>query len=137
MHRKAGFTVADAEERSKRNPCQNLSLYRRKLNVTLITRSKHGEICCDTQKSQIFLRKKTAEETVQGEHEALSRLSKAEFHTGVLLVEQENRMLSAGNFELLLQKSTAERAANAIPILDRQLRSRGEQTWLHAELQSR
>ena len=42
-HRKAGFTAAHAKERSKCNPCDNLSLYTRKFYVTLITHSKHGE----------------------------------------------------------------------------------------------
>ena len=66
---------------------------------------------------------------------------------------QRKEILSEENFEILLtEKSTAERAANAIPNMDRQLRSqhveiyhrdqnyeasRREETLLHAELQGR
>ena len=39
-----------------------------------------------------------AEEAVQGEHEALLRLSEAEFHSGVLLEEQRNQTLSEEKF---------------------------------------
>ena len=41
-------TAAHAEERSKCNPCENLSLCMRIFHVTLITHSKHGETCCNT-----------------------------------------------------------------------------------------
>ena len=40
--------AAHAEERSKCNPCENLSLCMRIFHVTLITHSKHGENCCNT-----------------------------------------------------------------------------------------
>ena len=41
-------TAAHAEERSKCNPCENLSLCMRIFHVTLMTHSKHGETCCNT-----------------------------------------------------------------------------------------
>ena len=49
-HRKAGFTAAHAEERSKCNPCENLWLYKKEFCVTFITHSKHGETSCDIVK---------------------------------------------------------------------------------------
>ena len=41
-------TAAHAEERSKCNPCENLSLCMKIFHVTLMTHSKHGETCCNT-----------------------------------------------------------------------------------------
>ena len=49
-----------------------------------------------------------AEEAVQGEHEALSRHSEAEFHTAVLLERQRNQILSEEKSEISLQESRAE-----------------------------
>ena len=84
---------------------------------------------------------------VQGEHEALSRLSEAEFQTGEFLEERRNQILSEGKSEMLMHESRAERSAHAIRELGRQLRSqhveiyhraqeneesRGEKTWLRA-----
>ena len=107
-HRKAGFTAAHAQEWSKWNPSKNLSVWKRKCHVTLITYSKHGETCWLTQ-TEIEQRHKSvqgrditserirfeqqvrnfstfrADEAVEGEQEALSRDSEAKIHTRVLL----------------------------------------------------
>ena len=54
-------------------------------------------------------------EAVQGEHEACSRLTEAEVHTGRLLEEQSNQVLSLGH------SSRSERAGDAIRELERHI----------------
>ena len=93
-----------------------------------------------------------SDRALQGQQEALSKLSETEFHTIVLLEEQGSQILSEAIFGLLLQETRAEHTVNSILNLNCQLRShdseifrreqeyevaRHEQDLLRAELQSR
>ena len=60
-----------------------------------------------------------ADEAVEGEQEALSKLSEAEIHAELLLEEQRNQILSEANFEIVMQKSRAERSDDVIRELNR------------------
>ena len=55
-----------------------------------------------------------AHRAVQGENEALSRLSEAENDTRLILEEQRNQLLSEAKSEVLKQECKAERADGAI-----------------------
>ena len=63
-----------------------------------------------------------ADDAVEGEQEALSRLCGAEIHTGLLLEEQRNQILLAAQGDIIMQGSGAERADDAIRELNRQIR---------------
>ena len=60
----------------------------------------------------------------QGEQEALSKLSEAEFHSRILLEERRNHLLSEAKFEVLLQERRAERADSSRSALNAQKMSR-------------
>ena len=69
-----------------------------------------------------YLLKCRADDTVEGEQEALSRLFGAEFHMRLLLEEQRNQILLAARCDIIMQESLAERADDAMRELNRQIR---------------
>ena len=108
-------------ERSKCRPTTSLSLLQRKLYLKLITLpSKRGKTCSDvlTQKKvesrRISLRHRRHSlwhiEQLQGENEALSRLSELESDTRLFVEGQRNQCLSEARSETLKQECRAERA---------------------------
>ena len=124
MHGNAGFTAANAEERSECSLRKNLSLYWRKFYVELISLPNRGETGRDIlTRTEIEPRPKKragdrirteyrevrdhlqlrADGAAEGEQAALSRLSKAEFHTISLLEEQRNQILSEARSEMHMQ----------------------------------
>ena len=58
-------------------------------------------------------------QAARGEQEALSRLSEAEYHAGVLFEEQRSHILSEARFEILLLETRAKHAVSSIQKLNR------------------
>ena len=79
------------------------------------------ELDLHKEKLRYFL-KCRADDAVEGEQEALSRLFGAEFHRGLLLEEQRNQILLASRCDIIMQESGAERADDDIRELNRQIR---------------
>ena len=64
-----------------------------------------------------------ANQGVEGEQEALSRLSESEFHAGSLVERQSDQMLSEAKSEMIMQESRAERSDDVIRESNRQIHS--------------
>ena len=62
----------------------------------------------------------SADRAIQGEQEAFSKLSEAEFHTRILLEEQRNHILSQTRYECLWQHRRAEKAESSIQHVGKQ-----------------
>ena len=141
-HRKAAFTIAHAEERSKWRPCKGLSLHRRKyLRRIHLTFRAQGDLLQHThtrtvqetrlasertrpeQQEVRDVQKFRSQDAIEGEQAALSKHSEAEFHTGLLLEEQRIQIFSEAKSGRNMQESRSERADCAIRELNRQIQS--------------
>ena len=100
----------------------------------------------EQQEIRDFPKQFRADEAIEGEQTALSRLSEAEFHTGLFLEEQRNHVFSEAKSEMNMQQSRAESADYAIRELNRQIHyhpnhgfetSRWEQACFQAVLEIR
>ena len=72
----------------------------------------------EQQEAEDFL-KFRPDSAVEGEQEASSRVSEAECHTGLLLEEERNQILSEAESERITQESRAERSDDVIREVNR------------------